>query len=168
MVILGLGSNVGDRLAHLREAVRLLAAHIGDIRCSRILESAPMLPEGAPSDWAMPFFNMAVAGNTSLSPAELLAEVKSIEQEIGRVKRGFWGPREIDIDILAMDAVVMDTPELSIPHRGIMERDFVLLPLLDVAPDWCCPTTGQRAADIAAKQRFALNDALRDSGLRIA
>ena len=168
MVILGLGSNVGDRLAHLREAVHLLGAHISGMRYSRILESAPMLPEGAPSDWAMPFFNMAVAGDTQLSPSQLLAEVKSIEQRVGRVKRGFWGPREIDIDILAMDTVCMDTPELSIPHRGAMERDFVLLPLLDVAPDWCCPTTGQRAADIAAQKKFALNASLRDSGLRIA
>jgi 2-amino-4-hydroxy-6-hydroxymethyldihydropteridine diphosphokinase len=171
MVILGLGSNVGDRLQHLRSAVQSLSALLQDIRCSRILESPAMLPQGAPEAWNTPYLNMAVSGVTALSPQNLFKEIKSIEKNIGRVSRGAWGPREIDIDILAMQDKVLQEADLVIPHRGLLKRDFALLPLIDVAPDWHYPVTGPYsgwlAADIAANKGFALSKDLRDTGLKI-
>lgn len=167
MVILGLGSNIGDRAEYLHKAVQSLSAVVNNIHCSRVFESAPLLPADAPADWALSFLNMVLCGDTPLSADALLVEVKSIERGLGRTARGVWGPREIDIDILAMDDVVMDTPILSIPHRSMMERDFVLLPLLDVAPDWRCPRTGVSAVDAVQQKGFKLGDTLRDTGVRV-
>ncbi len=171
MIILGLGSNVGDRQAHLGAAVRGLAAFLQDVRCSLILESPALLPPGAPPEWNMPYLNMAVGGSAELSPQALFAAVKAIEREIGRLPRGAWGPREIDIDILAMGDMVMESSELAIPHRGLLKRDFALLPLINIAPDWCYPAAGKYhswlGADIAADKCFTLNERLRDTGLRI-
>lgn len=164
MIILGLGSNIEDRRAYLKQAIAALADVMTDIRLSRVFESAPLLPEGASPDWDKPFLNMVVSGRTNLSPQALLAAVKDIEQKLGRQKRGTWGPREIDIDIIAMDEVVMHTPDLTIPHPQMMERDFVLLPLLDIAPDWVCPNSKRRAADVVAQKQFALHEGLRDTG----
>ncbi len=102
----------------------------------------------------------------------LLARVKAIERDLGRVSRCKWGPREIDIDILAMDDVTMDTPELTIPHRVLLERDFVLLPLADVAPDWRYPL--RRAVSwhgmplkLPPPKVLHLGAHLRDTGLKL-
>ena len=143
MPILGLGTNIGDRLQNLALAVRSLSVGespaLRDLRISAVYESEALLLPGSPADWNLPFFNIAVSGKTSLSPIELLGRVKSIEQEIGRKDRGRWGPREIDIDILAWSSLVFQSPDLEIPHRGLIERSFALLPLLDVAPRFQYP-----------------------------
>jgi 2-amino-4-hydroxy-6-hydroxymethyldihydropteridine diphosphokinase / dihydropteroate synthase len=170
MVILGLGSNTGDRLAHLSAAVRELSGLLSDMRLSRVLEAEALLKPGAPESWNQPFLNMAVAGNTALSPQALFMQVKEIEQRIGRVARGVWAPREIDIDILAMDGLVLETPDLTIPHRELLNRDFALLPLTELAPDWhypIGPCQGKRAADIAREKDFALSACLKDTGMTI-
>jgi len=171
MVILGLGSNVGDRLAHLNAAVRSLGGLFQDIRCSRILESPALLPPGAPPEWNSPYFNMAISGLTDLSPQALFDAIKTIERDIGRQPRGLWGPREIDIDILAMDDKIIENSELAIPHRALLKRDFALLPLIDVAPDWRYPAPGKfhgwLVADIAADKGFSLGKDLKDTGLKI-
>ena len=171
MVILGLGSNVGDRLGHLSTAVRGLSALLQDIRCSRIVESQALLPQDAPLEWNVPYLNMAVKGITSVFPQALMSEIKAIEKKIGRTPRGVWGPREIDIDILAMGDKVMADATLAIPHKELLRRDFALLPLIDVAPDWHYPGAGKYhgwlAKDIAADMGFGLNMHLRDTGLEI-
>lgn len=155
MVILGLGGNKGDRKAYLDRAVALLADAVTDMRLSPVYETPAMLPEGAPAEWDVPFLNMAVAGETSLSPRELLITAKAIEKKLGRVAGEKWGPREIDIDILAMDDVVIDEPDFSVPHKGLLDRDFALLPLADIAPEWIYPYgvySGWKSADIARVQ----------------
>ena len=167
MVILGLGSNIGDRLGYLRSAVERLGAFVTDIRCSSILESPAMLPPNAPPDSDHPFYNMVITGNTTLSPQALFAEIKKIEQDLGRIKRFVWGPREIDIDIIAMDDLIVESEHLHIPHKGMLKRDFVMLPLAQVAPDWCCPHSGKIAKDIVKELGFALSDTLVDTGLVI-
>jgi len=171
MVILGLGSNVGDRLKHLGAAIRGLSALLQNTHCSRLLESPAMMPKDAPPEWNLPYINMAISGDTSLSPQALFKAIKTIEHKIGRVPRGAWGPREIDIDILAMDDKVLETAELTIPHRGLLERDFALLPLIDVAPDWRYPAAGKyhgwMAIDIIADKEFMLSEHLHDTGLKI-
>jgi len=138
-VILGLGSNVGDRAENLRAAISALALHLKNIRESTVLESAALLPENAPIDWDMPYLNMAIAGKTKLSPLEFLSLIKDIEQKLGREKIGHWSPRNIDIDILAFGDLLVDEPDLIIPHKELLNRDFALKPLRELVPDWKHP-----------------------------
>lgn len=140
-IILGLGSNVGNRAEYLRLAICELAKFIEDIKSSSILESEALLPENAPDTWNMPYLNMAIVGNTHLSPREVLTKIKEIEQMLGREKIGHWSPRTIDIDILAMGNLMVNEPDLIIPHKELLHRDFALKPLLELVPDWKYPTT---------------------------
>lgn len=155
LAVLGLGSNEGDRLQHLSRAVAALGRGalpvLSHIVLSPVYESRALLPAGAPQSWDSAFLNMAVAGETALSPQALLAEVKEMETKLGRRPRGFWGPREIDIDILAYGDTVLDAPDLRIPHRELLLRDFALVPFADVAPDWAYPCAGEYNG-VTAKQ----------------
>lgn len=143
MPVLGLGTNLGDRLANLAAAVRKLGAGrepvLRDICVSPVYVSEALLLPGSPADWNIPYYNIAVHGKTALSPHELLRRVKEFEAEIGRQDRGRWAPREIDIDILAWSSRIVDDCDLKIPHAGLLERSFALLPLLDVLPRFQYP-----------------------------
>ena len=112
----------------------------------------------------------AIKGDLSLAK-NVPAKAGSPHDPVARFLQQAQNARPIDIDILAMDDVVMGAPGLTIPHPGMLERDFVLLPLTDVAPGWRYPAAGpyhhMRAADIIAVKGFALNGRLRDTGLRI-
>ena len=167
MVIIGLGSNIGDRLGYLVQAVRAISALLADMRLSRIFESAAILPENATPDMDLPYYNMAVRGETHLSPEALLAQLKLLENEIGREKNIRWGPRQIDMDILAMDGLRMDTPQLTIPHTELLNRDFAVLPFCDVAPDWIHPVVRKTITAIRDEKNYALNPRLRDTGLSL-
>jgi len=86
-----------------------------------------------------PFLNCVVQGETELTAEELLNTLLMIEKEIGRVRRIHWGPRIIDLDIIFFDSVIIDKPNLKIPHPDIKNREFVLKPLADIAPDFIHP-----------------------------
>jgi 2-amino-4-hydroxy-6-hydroxymethyldihydropteridine diphosphokinase / dihydropteroate synthase len=171
MIILGLGSNTGDRLAFLSAAVKELLPHLTHARFSSILESEALLVEGSPANWNLPFLNMAIGGMTGLAPEALCAEIKAIEKKLGRVDRGKWAPREIDIDILAMDELVMQSQDLHIPHSELLNRDFALLPLAELVPEWRYPLTGEfyghTARDIALAKGYALNGQLKQTGMSV-
>ena len=128
-IFLALGTNLGDREKNIKEALKLLKEKVIGMKLASIYESKPQGRINQSN-----FLNSALKGKTSLSPQELLHFVKGIERKMGRVDRGINGPREIDIDILFYDDIVLDTPDLKIPHPRISERDFVLRPLLDLAP----------------------------------
>jgi 2-amino-4-hydroxy-6-hydroxymethyldihydropteridine diphosphokinase len=132
-VYLGLGSNQGDRPAHLRGALRALAALPGTQvqAVSALYESAPWGVTDQP-----PFLNAVAAITTALAPADLLQAVKRIERAAGRRAGRRWGPRPLDIDLLLYDDQRVDTPDLTIPHPRLAERRFVLAPLQDLRPDW--------------------------------
>jgi 2-amino-4-hydroxy-6-hydroxymethyldihydropteridine diphosphokinase len=133
-VFLALGSNVGDSKALIADAI----ARIGE-RVHNIV-AAPMYVSKAVGYADQPdFYNTAIRGETDLSPVELLAFVKNVEAEMGRVHRFRWGPREIDIDIIYFSDVVLDTPELTIPHARAHERDFVLRPIASIDPSFTDP-----------------------------
>jgi 2-amino-4-hydroxy-6-hydroxymethyldihydropteridine diphosphokinase len=123
---LGLGSNLGDRAANLWEAVRRLAAvsECQVVRCSPLYETEPVGLTGQP--W---FLNSALAVETGLEPMELLRALKEIERAMGRVTTVRWGPRLIDLDILLYGDVDLDSDELTVPHRELWNRRFVLIPL---------------------------------------
>ena len=131
-VFLGLGSNLGDREANIREALERLARH-PDVRLKRVSS----LYEAAPVGFAdQPDFVNAVALiETELEPADLLHVAVSIEDDMGRVRNRHWGPRVIDIDLLLYNNVEIAAPELAIPHPRMMERAFVMAPLAEIAPD---------------------------------
>ena len=129
---LGLGSNLGDRLGHLRAAV----AGLPDVvAVSAVYESAPV--GGPPQD---EYLNAVAALDTQLSPRQILDVARDLESQAGRVRTVRWGPRTLDVDILLVDDLVVDEPDLIVPHPRIEERAFVLAPLADlddslVSPD---------------------------------
>ena len=129
---LGLGSNLGDRLANLQIAVELLAAQPGVtiVRSSRVYETDPVGGPPQPD-----FLNAVVEVETSLSPRELLAACRSAEGSLARVRDDRWGPRTIDVDILTFGDDVVDGSDLTVPHPRMHERGFVLAPLLELDPD---------------------------------
>ena len=164
-IILGLGSNVGDRAANLQTAIGGIKGFVEGVQLSAVLESAALLPEGAPKEWDVSFLNMAVMAECRLAPAQLLTQVKQLETTIGRVKHGHWSPREIDIDILAYGEEVHILNNLQIPHPYLLERDFALLPFAELWPEWKNPAEGEYqgwfARDIAADKNFGFSDALK-------
>jgi len=136
-VVLGLGTNLGDREEQLRAAIRALRTEgLAPEAVAPLYESDAMLIEGSPDSWKIPFLNTAVLTRSELSSEELLEKVKSVEHQLGRQKRERWAPREIDIDILAIEGTVHQSERLVVPHRGLPERPFALLPLLDVWPEY--------------------------------
>ena len=145
VVTLGLGSNLGDRLATLQRAVDLLAEEgIRSIASSRVWETEPVGgPGGQPA-----YLNAVLRAETSLDPDEVLRAANRVEATLGRTREVRWGPRTIDIDVLLFDDVQRDDPALTIPHPRIRERAFVVLPLLDIDPAPVLPD-GTRVLDLA-------------------
>lgn len=151
LVVLGLGSNLGDRKQFLHQAIHLLkeTGVVSGLTVSPLYESQAMLPDNAPEGWDLPFYNCVVVGDTTLAPHALLTAVKTIEHTLGRQHAGMvWAPREIDIDILAMKNVQIDEPALCIPHRHLTARPFAVLPFADVRPEWTLPD-GRTMRDVA-------------------
>ena len=132
---LGLGSNLGDRWSHLRRAVDQLRANsvVPVMAVSPVYETQPM---GGPDEQG-PYLNLVVelAVPPTLDPYRLLGECRRLEAAAGRVRTVRWGPRTLDVDVVWIDGVSLDDPELTVPHPRWRERRFVLAPLADLAPD---------------------------------
>lgn len=137
-VFLALGSNVGDVRQSIDQAIQLLSERLAMVRRAPLYVSKAV----GYTDQA-DFINTAISGETNLSPDELFAFVKQIEEQVGRVKRFQNGPREIDIDIIFYGDALVDKPDLIIPHPRFAERDFVLQPLQDIDPDFVDPRSKQ-------------------------
>ena len=154
---LGLGSNEGDRLANLRAAREALGHHgVEVIATSSVYETAP---QGEVLDQP-DFLNACVRVRTALGPEELLDAAKAVERELGRAPGGVrHGPRPIDVDVLLLGDLELRSERLSLPHREVTSRRFVLEPLLDLDPELALPD-GTRLADRL--------DAVRDQPVRRA
>lgn len=142
VVLIALGSNVGDSLENLCEATRCLGTSLCLDAASHVYETAPMYVTDQPV-----FLNAAVLVRTTMSPRALLAHLKELEQQIGRQRRQPNGPREIDLDLIAYGALFYRYFEgknlrLQVPHPRIGERRFVLQPLSDIAPEFMLPGIG--------------------------
>ena len=144
-VFLALGSNLGDRQENLRQAVTALSPQLDVKAKSQIYETDPWGYEDQPK-----FLNMAVRGLTYLEPEPLLKHLKRLEIALGRQVTFPNGPRSIDIDILFFDDLVLNTPILSLPHPRLHERGFVLLPMMDLAPDLVHPVLKKSIRDLTA------------------
>ncbi len=142
-VYLGLGSNLGHRRHHLQRAVVGLRQWVTLSAVSPVYETAAWGVEDQPD-----FLNLCVMGTTTLDPHTLLRCVKQLEVDLGREPTFRWGPRVIDIDILMMGAITVDTPTLTVPHPGMAERASVLVPLADIAASAEVPPSGQTIADL--------------------
>lgn len=141
MIFIALGSNLGDRAANLARAQELMAEiNINTLRASSVIETPALLMPGAPEAWNIAYLNQVLQVETEFMPETLLVQLKRIEQRMGRVDHGRWGPREIDLDIIAYNDMVLATGTLTLPHPQLHMRDFVLKPLLEIAPEWQHPT----------------------------
>jgi 2-amino-4-hydroxy-6-hydroxymethyldihydropteridine diphosphokinase len=136
-VFVGLGSNLGDRLAALRQALDALNAlvDVDVVRVSSVYETEPVGVRQQPD-----FLNAVVEIRCLREPEQLLEAAQEIEQQMGRRRRLRWGPREIDIDLLLWGSRVVDSVNLTIPHPELARRNFVLAPLAEIAPEFESPT----------------------------
>jgi 2-amino-4-hydroxy-6-hydroxymethyldihydropteridine diphosphokinase len=144
LVYLSLGSNVGDREGNLRAAVAQLRSAIRVEAVSSLYETEPVGVTDQPA-----FLNLAVAAHTDLAPRQLLEAVKRVERRVGRKPTYRWGPRVIDIDIVLYDALILETPELTLPHARLAERAFVLVPLAEIAPEAVEPRSEKRVVELS-------------------
>jgi len=141
-VVLGLGSNLGNRLNYLDLSISKLTEYkiLFDLKKSSIYETKAILKENSPKEWDIDYLNMAVRGKTFLSPLMLLNSIKKIERELGRSNSQIWAPREIDIDILDYGNQIIKLNTLIIPHPQLLNRLFCINPLLEIYPDWKYPS----------------------------
>ena len=144
VAFLGLGSNLGDRLANLQAAVDALQAEPGlrVAASSRVWETTPVGGPPQPD-----YLNAVIRIETDLSARDLLDIARRVESRLGRIRKERWGARTIDVDLLLYDEEEIDEPDLMVPHPRIMQRAFVLLPLLELEPDPVLPD-GTRLKDV--------------------
>ncbi len=143
-VLLALGANLDRPLERLREAVTRLAAELDDLRVSGVYRT-PSEGSADQSD----YLNAVVRGRTTRSPRELLELAHRLEAEQGRVRPYPGAPRTLDVDVLFVGNLTVNEPGLTVPHPRWASRDFVVVPLLDVAREWIDPVTGDTVVDIA-------------------
>ena len=144
-IFLSLGSNLGDRESNLEKALSSLSPHVNVVNQSSIYETEPWGFLDQPN-----FLNQVLEGETNLSPLELIDYVKGIEKEIGRKPGRRFGPRLVDIDILFYGDQIISKDGLSIPHKRMTERAFVLIPLNEIAPDLLIPGSSQTIKDLVS------------------
>ncbi|MHC3031640.1 2-amino-4-hydroxy-6-hydroxymethyldihydropteridine diphosphokinase [Acinetobacter nosocomialis] len=126
---IGLGSNLGDSRQILSEAIAKLKT-IGEVKVSKLYQSPPMGPQDQPN-----YLNAVAQLKTELLPLDLLDYLQRFEQEAGRVRLRHWGERTLDLDLLIYGDEKIQNERLTVPHVGIMQRDFVVIPLLDLDAD---------------------------------
>lgn len=155
MIILGLGSNIEDRLENLRKTIYEIKKKIHGIKLSPIYESSAVLMPDSPKEWNKKYLNMALIGSSELTPQQMLEYIKNTELSLGRTpSENRWAPRKIDIDILCIDNIVMNSDELTIPHKELLNRPFALWPLTDLFSSWIHPTLNLTSYELS--QRFGV------------
>lgn len=146
-VLIALGTNMGNRAENLKKAIHAIELNLGHIvRQSSVYETKPWGNSNQPD-----FFNQVILIHSNKTPEECLLILFSIEKQMGRIREEKWGARIIDLDLLYVNGFIMKTETLSLPHPGITERKFVLIPLVEIAPDFVHP-------ELQKNQRQLLNE----------
>ena len=145
IVYLALGSNLGDRLENLQQAIAAMSPQMEVKAKSHVYETPPWGYEDQPK-----FYNQVIKADTYLQPELLIKHLKRLEVALGRQASFQNGPRLIDIDLLFFDHLVLNTPILTLPHPRLHERGFVLLPLMDIAPDFIHPVLKKSVREMLA------------------
>jgi 2-amino-4-hydroxy-6-hydroxymethyldihydropteridine diphosphokinase len=146
---IALGSNLGNRRAHLERAVEALTRLLDSPLVSRIIETDPV---GVP-DEQPPYLNAAMIGHTTLPPRDLLTHLQAMEAAAGRTRPAFRAARTLDLDIVLYGQEIIDAGDLVIPHPRFRERSFVLEPLAEIAPEWRDPVTGRTMRELCVAIR---------------
>jgi 2-amino-4-hydroxy-6-hydroxymethyldihydropteridine diphosphokinase len=144
-VVVGLGSNLGDRVRHLEVAVRGLSRVVRVEALSSLYRTEAVGDERQPE-----FLNLVLVGSTLLTPRALLAAMQRLERRLGRERPYPGAARTLDLDLLDHGGRVITSPELVLPHPRLHQRGFVLHPLAEVAPEWLHPVLGRTAPELAA------------------
>ena len=138
--LLGLGSNLGNRMHNLNLAIGHLSEFFRIEMISSIYRSNALSLDNHPPEWKLEYLNLCLIGATDISPQQILKYIKRIEGMLGRdLGAPIWSPRTIDIDILMVDDIVLDTEDLTLPHPGFLIRDFALIPSKEIASDMMHP-----------------------------
>ncbi len=141
IIVFGIGSNLGNRKAFIKLAIDMLRQRLllNNIKKSSMIENPAMLLPDSPKEWDKDFMNIVICADidlTKFSPIDILKIIKNIEIDLGREVKHKWAPREIDIDILAIDDMKIDFDEkLTIPHKGLFQRDFFINGFKEIAPE---------------------------------
>ena len=143
-IAIALGSNLGNKAAHLDWAVSRLRGFIGGLEVSSYIETAPVGVPDQPD-----FLNAAIVGHTDLPPRAVLEALLALEAERGRVREKAGEPRPLDLDLILYGNMVIDEPGLAVPHPRFRERAFVLGPLAEIAPSIVDPVSGRTVAELA-------------------
>lgn len=143
-VAIALGSNLGDRRAHLSWAISALRRHLFDLRASALHDTAPVGVVGSQPN----YLNAAVVGTTVLTPRALLDVLHDLERARGRERPSFRAPRTLDLDLILYGDRIIDEPDLQVPHPRYRDRRFVLDPLGEIAADWLDPVTGRTVGEL--------------------
>jgi 2-amino-4-hydroxy-6-hydroxymethyldihydropteridine diphosphokinase len=146
-VAIALGSNLGDRHAHLTWAIGRLHDHLSGLRASSFIVTEPIdVPDPQPE-----YLNAAVVGETSLTAANLMQRLLDLERERGRTRSSVRAARTLDLDLILYGDAIISEPGVTVPHPRFRERRFVLQPLAEIAPDWIDPVTGLTIAHLATR-----------------
>jgi 2-amino-4-hydroxy-6-hydroxymethyldihydropteridine diphosphokinase len=145
---IGVGSNLGDRLGYIKKALGMIERipETSLVVVSSIYDTAPVGKEDQPR-----FLNAVAEVATELAPRALMGELLAIEDHCGRIRRDMWGPRTLDLDLLIYGDVEILSEELTVPHRRLADRAFVLVPLAEIAPEVVVPGTGKDVATLESE-----------------
>lgn len=145
IAFIGIGSNVGDKAVSIKAAIELINESVSS-KVEIVSSIYETLPFGNIEQEN--YFNSVIKISTKLNPHELFAELKNIEQKLGRLKREKWGPREIDLDILFFNDLIISDEIITLPHKGIIYRDFVMIPLTEIEPEKVHPVFNKKMIDL--------------------
>jgi 2-amino-4-hydroxy-6-hydroxymethyldihydropteridine diphosphokinase len=147
LVAIALGSNLGDRRAHLDFAIARLRELLAHLRVSSVIETAPVdVPDDQP-----PYLNAVVVGETTVEPEALLEQMAAIERARGRARPSVRAARTLDLDLILYGDRVIQTESLEVPHPRFRDREFVLRPLVELEPGWRDPVTALTARELLEK-----------------